>query len=63
MFIDLCKQFDVMIYLDGMQIKIICQEIGCIVGCFWEMVGRVLKELEVKGLVDVVGKIMVVYGM
>lgn len=61
--LDLCKELDVMIYLDGMQIKIICQEIGCIVGCFWEMVGWVLKILEDQGLVWVKGKIMVVYGI
>jgi CRP/FNR family cyclic AMP-dependent transcriptional regulator len=45
-----------------MQIKITRQEIGRIVGCSREMVGRVLKTLEEQGLVMVKGKTMVVYG-
>jgi len=45
-----------------MQIKITRQEIGRIVGCSREMVGRVLKSLEEQGLVDVHGKTMVVFG-
>jgi CRP/FNR family cyclic AMP-dependent transcriptional regulator len=47
---------------DGMQIKITRQEIGRIVACSREMVGRVLKELESNGLLSVSGKTMVVYG-
>ena len=47
---------------DGMQIKDTRQEIGRIVGCSREMVGRVLKNLEEQGLVSVKGKTMVVYG-
>ncbi|MCV6328560.1 helix-turn-helix domain-containing protein, partial [Pseudomonas aeruginosa] len=47
---------------DGMQIKITRQEIGRIVGCSREMVGRVLKSLEEQGLVHVKGKTMVVFG-
>jgi len=45
-----------------MQIKITRQEIGRIIGCSREMVGRVLKELETQGLVSVSGKTMVVFG-
>ena len=45
-----------------MQIKITRQEIGRIVVCSREMVGRVLKELEAQGLSSVSGKTMVVYG-
>ena len=41
--LDLCKQPDAMTHPDGMQIKITRQEIGRIVGCSREMVGRVLK--------------------
>ena len=37
-------------------------QIGRIVGCSREMVGRVLKSLEEQGLIDVKGKTMVVYG-
>ncbi|WP_420828070.1 cAMP-activated global transcriptional regulator CRP [Marinagarivorans cellulosilyticus] len=60
--LDLCKEPDAMTHPDGMQIKITRQEIGRIVGCSREMVGRVLKTLELQGLVSVKGKTMVVYG-
>lgn len=60
--LDLCKQPDAMTHPKGMQIKITRQEIGRIVGCSREMVGRVLKNLEEQGLVGVKGKTMVVYG-
>lgn len=58
----LCKEPDAMTHPDGMQIKITRQEIGRIVGCSREMVGRVLKNLEEQGLVQVKGKTMVVHG-
>ena len=60
--LDLSKEPDAMTHPDGMQIKIPRQEIGRIVGCSREMVGRVLKDLEEKGLVSVKGKTMVVFG-
>lgn len=60
--LDLCKEPDAMTHPDGMQIKITRQEIGRIVGCSREMVGRVLKTLEDQGLVSVKGKTMVVFG-
>ncbi len=60
--LDLAKQPDAMTHPDGMQIKVTRQEIGRIVGCSREMVGRVLKNLESQGLVSVKGKTMVVYG-
>lgn len=60
--LDLCRQPDAMTHPDGMQIKITRQEIGRIVGCSREMVGRVLKDLEERNLVSVKGKTMVVYG-
>ena len=60
--LSLCKHPDAMTHPDGMQIKITRQEIGRIVGCSREMVGRVLKDLEEQGLVDVKGKTMVVFG-
>ena len=60
--LDLCKQPDAMTHPDGMQIKITRQEIGRIVGCSREMVGRVLKDLEAQGLISVKGKTMVVFG-
>lgn len=60
--LDLCKQPDAMTHPDGMQIKITRQEIGRIVGCSREMVGRVLKALQEQNLVHVKGKTMVVFG-
>ena len=60
--LDLTKEPDAMTHPDGMQIKITRQEIGRIVGCSREMVGRVLKILETQGLVSISGKTMVVYG-
>ena len=60
--LDLCKQPDAMTHPDGMQIKVTRQEIGRIVGCSREMVGRVLKDLEERNLVHVKGKTMVVFG-
>lgn len=60
--LELCKQPDAMTHPDGMQVKVTRQEIGRIVGCSREMVGRVLKDLEEQGLIDVKGKTMVVYG-
>lgn len=60
--LELCKEPDAMTHPDGMQIKITRQEIGRIVGCSREMVGRVLKALEDQGLISVKGKTMVVYG-
>ncbi|MBB3102074.1 cAMP-activated global transcriptional regulator CRP [Azomonas macrocytogenes] len=60
--LELCKQPDAMTHPDGMQIKVTRQEIGRIVGCSREMVGRVLKNLEEQGLVSVKGKTMVVFG-
>ena len=60
--LDLSKEPDAMTHPDGMQIKITRQEIGRIVSCSREMVGRVLKTLEDQGLVSVKEKTMVVYG-
>jgi CRP/FNR family cyclic AMP-dependent transcriptional regulator len=60
--LDLCKEPDAMTHPDGMQIKITRQEIGRIVDCSREMVGRVLKDLEERELVSVAGKTMVVFG-
>jgi CRP/FNR family cyclic AMP-dependent transcriptional regulator len=60
--LDLCKEPDAMTHPDGMQIRITRQEIGRIVGCSREMVGRVLKSLEEQGLISVSGKTIVVFG-
>lgn len=60
--LDLCHQPDAMTHPDGMQIRITRQEIGKIVGCSREMVGRVLKSMEEQELIDVKGKTIVVFG-
>jgi CRP/FNR family cyclic AMP-dependent transcriptional regulator len=59
---DLCKEPDAMTHPDGMQIRITRQELGRIVGCSREMVGRVLKSLEQQNLISVKGKTIVVFG-
>ena len=60
--LDLCQQPDAMTHPDGMQIRITRQEIGRIVGCSREMVGRVLKTMEEQELISVKGKTIVVFG-
>jgi len=60
--LELCNEPDAMTHPDGMQIKITRQELGRIVGCSREMVGRVLKSLEEAHLISVSGKTIVVYG-
>ncbi|MCK4842644.1 MAG: cAMP-activated global transcriptional regulator CRP [Methylococcales bacterium] len=60
--LDLCKEPDAITHPDGMQLSITRQEIGRIVGCSREMSGRVLKELEDKGLISAHGKTIVVFG-
>ncbi|MBF0264590.1 MAG: cAMP-activated global transcriptional regulator CRP [Gammaproteobacteria bacterium] len=57
----LSNQPDAMTHPEGMQIKVTRQEIGKIVGCSREMAGRVLKNLEEKGLISVSGKTIVVF--
>ena len=60
--LELCKEPDAMTHPDGMQIKITRQELGRIVGCSREMVGRVLKSLEEDHLITARGKTIVVLG-
>jgi CRP/FNR family cyclic AMP-dependent transcriptional regulator len=60
--IDLSKEPDAMTHPDGMQIKIIRQEIGRLVNCSREMAGRVLKTLEEQELASVSGKTIVFFG-
>jgi len=59
---ELCKEPDAMTHPDGMQIRITRQELGRIVGCSREMVGRVLKTLEEQDLITASGKTIVVFG-
>lgn len=60
--LNLAKLPDAMTHPQGMQIKITRQEIGQMVGCSRETVGRVLKLLEDEGLISAHGKTIVVYG-
>lgn len=60
--LNLAQQPDAMTHPDGMQIKITRQEIGQIVGCSRETVGRILKMLEDQNLISAHGKTIVVYG-
>jgi CRP/FNR family cyclic AMP-dependent transcriptional regulator len=60
--LDLTAEPDAMTHPDGMQIRVTRQELGRIVGCSREMVGRVLKEMELKGLLEAHGKTIVVFG-
>jgi CRP/FNR family cyclic AMP-dependent transcriptional regulator len=59
--LDLAYEPDAMTHPDGMQIRITRQELGRIVGCSREMVGRVLKDLEEQELISVSGKTMVIH--
>ncbi|MBE2898746.1 cAMP-activated global transcriptional regulator CRP [Pasteurellaceae bacterium 20609_3] len=60
--LNLAKMPEAMTHPDGMQIKITRQEIGQIVGCSRETVGRILKMLEDENLISAHGKTIVVYG-
>ena len=60
--LDLSRQPDAMTHPDGMQIKISRTELGKIVGCSREMVGRVMKNMEEQGLITSRGKTVVVFG-
>ena len=60
--LDLCSGPEAITHPDGMQISITRQELGRIVGCSREMVGRVLKSLEEDHLISVSGKTMVIFG-
>ena len=60
--LDLAKQPDSITHPDGMQIKITRQEIGQIVGCSRETVGRILKMMEEQGLISAHGKTIVIFG-
>lgn len=58
----LAKMPDALTHPEGMQIRITRQEIGQMVGCSRETVGRVLKMLETEHLISAHGKTIVVHG-
>lgn len=59
--LDLCEEPDAMTHPEGMQIHTTRQEIGRIVGCSREMVGRVFKHLEERGMMRAQGRKIVVF--
>lgn len=60
--LDLSREPDALTHPEGMQIRITRQELGRIVGCSREMVGRVLKEMEEQRHISTDGKDIVVFG-
>lgn len=60
--LNLAKQPEAITHPDGMQIKITRQEIGQIVGCSRETVGRIIKILEKQNIISAHGKTIVIYG-
>lgn len=59
--LDMCHEPEAMSHPEGTQIHISRQEIARIVGCTRETVGRVLKQMQDDGMVDVKGMDIVVY--
>lgn len=59
--LDLCHEPSSMTHPQGTQIHISRQEIGRIVSCSRETVGRVLKQMNEDGMIDVKGMDIVVY--
>ena len=60
--LNLAKMPDAMTHPDGMQIKITRQEIGQMVGCSRETVGRIMRMLEEQHLITAHGKTIVIHG-
>ena len=59
---ELARQPDAITHPDGMQIHSTRIELGRLVGCSREMVGRVLRDLQADELVYVQGRKIVLYG-
>ncbi len=59
--LDLSTQPDALVKTNGIQIHITRQEIGKLVGCSREMVGRVLKNLEEQHMIKTNGKTILIY--
>jgi CRP/FNR family cyclic AMP-dependent transcriptional regulator len=59
--LDLCNEPEAMTHPEGMQIRVSRQELSRLVGCSREMAGRVLKSLELQGLLQAHGKTIVLY--
>ncbi|WP_449467908.1 cAMP-activated global transcriptional regulator CRP [Stenotrophomonas humi] len=59
---DLAKEPESMSHPQGTQLRVSRQEIARLVGCSREMAGRVLKKLQVDGVLHARGKTVVLYG-
>lgn len=59
--LDLGREPDAMSHPDGRLIRITRQELGRVVGCSREMVGRVLRELEDREFISVHGKSIILH--
>ncbi len=59
--LDLCHEPHALSHPEGTQIHISRQEIGRIVSCSRETVGRVLKQMQEEGMIEVKGMDIVVY--
>ncbi|MEO7478429.1 MAG: cAMP-activated global transcriptional regulator CRP [Lysobacteraceae bacterium] len=59
--IDLCQEPEALSHPDGTQIRVSRQELARIAGCSREMAGRVLKQMQIDGLLHARGKTVVVY--
>jgi len=60
--LDLCKLPEAVEVEDGVQLKISRQEIARIVGCYREMAGRILKDMQDMGLIQAQGMTVVLLG-
>ena len=59
--LDLCHEPDAMSHPEGTQVHISRQELGRIINCSRETVGRVLKQMADEGMIEVQGMNIVVY--
>ena len=59
--LDMCQEPEAMTHPEGTQIHISRQEIGRIINCSRETVGRVLKQMTDAGMIEVHGMTIVVY--
>lgn len=59
--IDLCEEPEALSHPEGTQIRVSRQELARIAGCSREMAGRVLKQMQVDGLLHARGKTVVVF--
>jgi CRP/FNR family transcriptional regulator, cyclic AMP receptor protein len=59
--LDLCREPGAMSHPEGTQIHVSRQEIGRMVGCSRETVGRILRQMAEEGMIEVNGMDIVVY--